>query len=455
MESVKVLIPVGACGAGISDEAFWEGMQMQPDCIAMDAGSTDSGPAYLATGTCKYSDKAIEHDLALSIKGAVEADIPLFISSCGTCGSDSSLEHFAEIADRIIRENGYRVKVATISSQMDPEVLERKYDEGRIRPLPGAPEITRDVFRSCSNVVGLMGAEPFMEAYRNGARIVLAGRCTDTGVIAAYPLMKGLPEGPCWHGAKVAECGSQCTDTAGICVLISFDEEGFTVIPSSSKANATPYTVSAHLLYENTDPFRLTEPSGSFLTADAVYSAVGNACRVTNSGFEHAKVYTMKLEGAKLAGYQNISIVGIADKEVLRDIPSFLKFMRAYVGGVLDKHGFDRSTYEYDLRCYGYDAVVPLLEGQTYVPREVGLVLTVTADTQQIATAVAKEFNPYLLHLPKDAQSARKLLPTYAFPFSPVDTPRGPVYEFVLHHVVEVDDPLELVRIQYRQYGEV
>lgn len=43
------------------------------------------------------------------------------------------------------------------------------------------------------------------------------------------------------------------------------------------------------------------------------------------------------------------------------------------------------------------------------------------------------------------------LLPTFAFPFSPVDTPRGPVYEFVLHHVVEVDDPLELVRIRYTE----
>ena len=78
--------------------------------------------------------------------------------------------------------------------------------------------------------------------------------------------------------------------------------------------------------------------------------------------------------------------------------------------------------------------------------------MTVTADTQEMATAVAKEFNPYLLHLPKNVQSANDLLPTFAFPFSPVDTPRGPIYEFVLHHVVDVSDPLELVQIHLRQY---
>jgi hypothetical protein len=45
----------------------------------------------------------------------------------------------------------------------------------------------------------------------------------------------------------------------------------------------------------------------------------------------------------------------------------------------------------------------------------------------------------------------RDQLPSFAFPFSPVDCPRGPACEFKLHHIVDVDDPLELVRITYKE----
>ena len=37
-------------------------------------------------------------------------------------------------------------------------------------------------------------------------------------------------------------------------------------------------------------------------------------------------------------------------------------------------------------------------------------------------------------------------LPSYGFAFSPADIDRGPVYEFLLNHVVELEDPMELVR---------
>jgi hypothetical protein len=57
-------------------------------------------------------------------------------------------------------------------------------------------------------------------------------------------------------------------------------------------------------------------------------------------------------------------------------------------------------------------------------------------------------FNPFLLHFPAD-QKSRTQLPSFAFPFSPVDSNRGATYEFKLYHVVDVDDPLELVRFEY------
>jgi hypothetical protein len=44
MKQCKVLMPIGGLGAGIHEEALDNGMAMGPDAIAINAGSTDSGP---------------------------------------------------------------------------------------------------------------------------------------------------------------------------------------------------------------------------------------------------------------------------------------------------------------------------------------------------------------------------------------------------------------------------
>ena len=191
MNRCKILMPIGSLGAGINPEAFEAGMAMKPDVIAVDAGSTDSGPGYLANGMCKYMSPMIKNDLSIAVIGAKKAGIPFFVGSCGTCGTDNMVDHFAEIVEEIFRENGFKGKIAKIYSQQSADVLKRKWDEGKIHALEGAPEITRETFDECSNIVALIGAEPFIEAYKNGADIVLAGRATDTANIAALPVYKG------------------------------------------------------------------------------------------------------------------------------------------------------------------------------------------------------------------------------------------------------------------------
>ena len=71
--------------------------------------------------------------------------------------------------------------------------------------------------------------------------------------------------------------------------------------------------------------------------------------------------------------------------------------------------------------------------------------LLVHAADQQTATAVAKIANPLLLHLPTPDMDH---LPSLAFATSPAETERGAAYEFVLNHVVDVDSPTSLFRIE-------
>mgnify|MGYP000868247084 CR=1 FL=1 len=97
----------------------------------------------------------------------------------------------------------------------------------------------------------------------------------DTAVIAAVPLRAGCPPGPAWHGAKTAECGGQCTtDPRGGGVLVVVDDDGFTIDPLEEATTCTPQSVAAHMIYENADPHRMREPSGTLDVTDASYESL-------------------------------------------------------------------------------------------------------------------------------------------------------------------------------------
>ena len=61
-----------------------------------------------------------------------------------------------------------------------------------------------------------------------------------------------------------------------------------------------------------------------------------------------------------------------------------------------------------------------------------------------MATAIAKTANPLLLHLPLPGMDH---LPSFAFATSPAEIERGPVYEFVLNHTIELEHPTDMFRI--------
>src|ERR1700722_2318496 len=62
---VKVFVPGGQLGAGVRGGEVDAAVERGMDVMAMDAGSTDSGAAYLASGTSKNSREAVKADLVL------------------------------------------------------------------------------------------------------------------------------------------------------------------------------------------------------------------------------------------------------------------------------------------------------------------------------------------------------------------------------------------------------
>jgi len=298
----------------------------------------------------------------------------------------------------------------------------------------------------CEHIVGLMGHELILHALNSGADVVLAGRATDTATVAAVGYGHGLAPGPVWHAAKTVECGSQCTDNPrGGGVFVEIDDEGFTVTPLSDDAHCTPTSVAAHMLYENADPFHLTEPGGVLDTTDATYVALDeHRTRVERSRFTPTAQPTIKIEGARLSGYGTITLVGIRDPDVIADLDTWVAQVRQHTQSrVKESLGLDPSRYSLQLRRYGQDAILGSLESTSQRPHEVLIMFKARAADQETANAIAKTANPLLLHMPLPGM---QYLPSFAFATSPAEIDCGASHEFVLNHVIEVRNEAELFR---------
>ncbi len=444
-KSIRVLVPAGMLGAGFPAETVGYGIARGADAIVIDGGSTDSGPYYLGSGTAKTAAAAVRRDLELLLLAAHTADIPLLVSSSGTSGTDAGVDWLADIVTTLAAEHRLSFRLALIYSEQQPRTLVPALTAGRIVPLAPSGPLDEATLCACTHVVGVLGSEPIADAVRAGAQVVLTGRATDTAPLAALAALRGIAPGPAWHAAKTAECGGQCTTNPLAGVLIEVDDSGFVVESLDAGSIATPTSVAAHMLYENADPFRMREPSGTLDTSQAIYRAIDERrVRVEGSRFEPAAQYTVKLEGAIHAGYETISLVGIRDPHILADLGTWTATLRRVIGdrasAVLQGASDD---YQLQVLPYGYNAVLGDLDSDPRAPREVGVLLKVRAGSQQLATTVAKVANPVLLHLPLPGMDH---LPSFAFATSPAEIERGPVYEFVLNHAIGVDTPHDLFR---------
>ncbi len=437
----RVLIPAGALGLGYDRAALERGVANRPDIIAIDGGSTDSGPSYLGRGVSKYSRASTKVEWRELMQARAKAGVPLVIGTAGTCGADAAVDWLFDITREIALEEGMQVKVATLKSGQPKERVKAALGEGRLHALPAAPDINEAIVDDCTNIVALAGVEQVAAALATGADIVIAGRTTDTAIIAALPVVRGDHAGAAWHGAKVGECGALATTQPNSGVIqIDFDASGFTIEPMAADAAATPYTVSAHMLYENSDPFILHEPGGHLDVTRSEYEALdGRRVRVEGSKWVPGG-YTVKLEGARIVGYQTVGLAVVRERRYVEHVREWAADVEARVRDkIVARMGLAHDAFTVEIRLIGMDATLGALENRHDIPVEVGILGILTCPTAELAAEAGKILNPYLLHHPLTEDEP---MPTFAFPFSPAEMQRGALYEFCLNHVMELDDPL-------------
>ena len=73
--TTRVLVPSGVLGLGFDRAALARGVAAKPDIIAIDGGSTDSGPYSLGAGESKYARAATKSEWRHLMHARAEAGV--------------------------------------------------------------------------------------------------------------------------------------------------------------------------------------------------------------------------------------------------------------------------------------------------------------------------------------------------------------------------------------------
>jgi hypothetical protein len=448
-QKLKALAATGNLSTGFQEESLVRAVQEGANFVGCDAGTTDSGPYYLGSGNPRGPREGTKRNLRIMLREALRADIPVIVGSAGHAGGRPHLDWTVEIVKELARENNWHFRLAAIDSEISKEDLLHAFRREELTPLRPAPVLNENTLQRAERFVAMMGIEPIQAALKAGAQVVVAGRCSDVAIYAALPVLKGIPKHVAFHAGKILECGaaSVARRLYPDCMAAELDQEGFTVEPPNPALRCTPQSVAAHTLYENADPYNLVESGGALDTTAAQYEAISDrAVRVSGSRFVTSEKYTVRIEGAALAGYRSIVVAGIRDPLILRQLDEFLRSLRTVVERKIeDSLKLPSDAYTLSFRVYGCNGSLGQLEPVSqFEGHEVGLIIDVVASSQSMAADILPLVWHTGLHHPIPEQEG--LISNFAFPFSPPGIDVGPVYQFCVNHVWQLNNPCEPFR---------
>ncbi len=433
---LRLLGASGQLGYGIPTPALEAGLARDPDLIGCDMGSIDIGPHYLGSGRMATSPSATRRDLRKVILAARRLDIPLVIGSAGSAGAAPHLEQTLRMVRDIAREEGLHFRLGVVPGDVDKAIVRAALAQDGVVGIDDMPALTAEDIDAATHIVGQMGMDAFQRAFEAGVDVLVAGRACDTAIFSSLPAMLGFPVGLAVHMAKIIECASLCCLPGGRdTILATLDDEGFVLESMAPQRAATPMSVAAHSLYEQSDPFVIVEPEGRVDLRSARYEALDERrTRVSGARWIAAPRLTIKIEGACVVGERATLLCAATDPIFIRRHREILEGVRTVVRDLVCEDG--PEDYSLHWRVYGIDGVSPP-PPDAVVPHEVFLLLECVAPTLARAEEVVRTMKQYLLHYgyPGRLSTGGNL----AFPFTPPEVSLGTAYRFNVYHIMTTD----------------
>jgi hypothetical protein len=443
---LRALGASGQLGYGIPEKSLAAGLERAPDYIGADMGSIDPGPYYLGSGELATAPATTRTDLARLLCATRKLDVPLLIGTAGSAGAAPHLEKTLAMVRGIARQEGLHFRLASIRADMPRPLVKEAVRSGRVTPIDGMTPLSEADVEAASQLVGQMGTEALCRALRAEADVVIAGRACDTAIFAAVPALLGCAMGPAMHMAKIIECASLCCIPGGRDpILATLEGDSFVLDSMNPERRATPMSVAAHSLYEQSDPDRVAEPEGVLLVRSARYEQLDERrTRVSGAEWVPASYPTVKLEGAVRVGERAVLLCGSCDGRVIARIGDILAEVSEVVRGLVCRE--EPEDYRLIFRVYGIDGVYAWPAPPSPLPREIFILGECIAPSGERASAVVRTTKQYLLHhgFPGRLSTAGNV----AFPFTPPELSAGTAYRFSVYHIMQVDELAPLFPVE-------
>lgn len=436
----RILTPCAILGYGYRSDHFWLGVdKYEPSAIIVDAGSTDGGPYKLGLNKMTCGRESYVRDLTPMLEASYYRKIKVLISSAGGDGSNSHVQEMLDIIKEITGKRGFSFKISTITTDISRDLVKTRLAKRQVHPCGPVPDLLPEDIDKSVDIVGQMGAEPFLAALEDDVDIILAGRSYDPAPFAAFCFSRGADPGVGWYLGKIMECGAFCAVPKGRTMVATVRQSSFDLTPVSPLERCTPVSVAAHTLYEKTRPDRLPGPGGVLHLDGAQYEPLpdGRSIRVSGSKFIPTPVYQVKLEGVERLGHRTIFIGGIRDPIFISQVDELLDDARAYTKKLFPE--LDASKHcQLRFQIYGRNAVMgPLEPSLSAAPaHELGILGEVVAPTKEKSFAIANNVRATILHMPYKGQMATA--GNFASPLSPHEQDAGDVFRWNVYHLLDL-----------------
>jgi hypothetical protein len=423
-------------GYGIDDRHLTSALRQIPglDLIGADGGSVDPGPAYLGSGRPFVSAELLTRDLGICLDAQAQTGAPIVIGSAGGAGADPHLDFATGCLRAAAAERGRSgLRVARIHAELPAHLVREWIEAGRVSPVAFGPQPQVADVDACERIVGQMGVETIARAMTEEADVVLAGRASDPAVFAGPAAHAGYDVALALHLGKIAECGAHCaipgSGRGGVYAELGHDS--FTLLPTNPEHRCSPVSVAGHMLYENSHPYRLSEPDGVLDLERVTLEQDGDRqVRASGARLEPAERFSVKVEGSAVAGYRSLVLGGMRDPYLVAGVDEVLETARQAVE--LSLAGED---YRLEFRTFGRGAVLGAAEPDPTAAAELGLVCEAVAPTQELAHAVAQAAESAIITAHYEGGIA--YCGNLAVPFSPFVIDAGPTYEWRVFCIAE------------------
>lgn len=437
--SVRIVSPCGMLGYGFPKDSFERAFEQEIHGIVVDAGSTDAGPHKLGAGVSIVSERAVKKDLKLMIEKGIPNKIPIIIGSAGGAGAKPHVENTLKLLNEVLTEECFSAKIAVIWADFENDYILEMQNKGKIKPLTkNISPLTEEVIKETTSIVAQMGHEPILDALNVGADIIVCGRAYDPSPFASIGIYHGMDAGLSYHLGKILECGALCAEpgTTKDSILGTIYQDSFTVQSLNPKRTCTTTSVAAHTFYEKEHPYLLHGPGFMLDLSECTFTEESHGViKVAHSKYIPSETYRIKLEGARKSAYRTFVIAGIRDPLLLENLEEVEKEVLEQVKSYYPE--ISEQDYQINFYHYGKNAVLGDNESEEFHGHEIGVMFEVLAKTQEQANSLCATLRSTFLHYGYEGR--KSTAGNLAFPFAPSDIPFGPVYEFSIYHLIELE----------------